>query len=220
MHGRHRPDRPQPRRPRPGARDEHPRPVDDPHLAELVLESRHGALLHERRRPLHAGHVRSAARAGRGGDPLGQAARRAGRMAGGPPPPGQGGAPAGAGAAAATLPGLFDFNQWNANQPGTTLFIPVTNTTLEYINLLFIYLARSYGFSIVDEQAGRRSAGCSLRSTRAGSTPDGRWASSSSSSGCCRCWSSSRRSSARTSTWRSRPSAWAAGPSPATSPAS
>ncbi len=58
-----------------------------------------------------------------------------------------------------TLPGLFDFNQWNANQPGTTLFIPVTNTTIEYINLLFIYLSRSYGFSIVDEQAGGRSAG-------------------------------------------------------------
>jgi hypothetical protein len=58
-----------------------------------------------------------------------------------------------------TLPGLFDFNQWNANKPGSTLFIPVTNTTLEYINLLFIYLARSYGFSLVDEQHGRRSAG-------------------------------------------------------------
>jgi hypothetical protein len=58
-----------------------------------------------------------------------------------------------------TLPGLFDFNQWNANKPGTTLFIPVTNTTLEYINLLFIYLARSYGFSLVDEQRGGESAG-------------------------------------------------------------
>ena len=58
-----------------------------------------------------------------------------------------------------TLPGLFEFNQWNANQPGTTLFIPVTNTTLEYINLLFIYLSRSYGFSLVDERAGGRSAG-------------------------------------------------------------
>ena len=58
-----------------------------------------------------------------------------------------------------TLPGLFDFNQWNANKPGTTLFIPVTNTTLEYINLLFIYLARSYAFSLVDEQRGHRSAG-------------------------------------------------------------
>lgn len=58
-----------------------------------------------------------------------------------------------------TLPGLFDFNQWNANKPGTTLFVPVTNITLEYINVLFIYLARSYAFSIVDEQHGGRSAG-------------------------------------------------------------
>jgi len=58
-----------------------------------------------------------------------------------------------------TLPGLFDFNQWNANKPGTTLFVPVTNITLEYLNVLFIYLARSYRFSLVDEQHGRRSAG-------------------------------------------------------------
>jgi hypothetical protein len=58
-----------------------------------------------------------------------------------------------------TLPGLFDFNHWNANKPGTTLFVPVTNMTLEYINVLFIYLARSYAFSIVDEQHGGRSAG-------------------------------------------------------------
>lgn len=58
-----------------------------------------------------------------------------------------------------TLPGLFDFNQWNANKPGTTLFIPVTNITLEYINLLFIYLSRSYRFSLVDEQRGGSSAG-------------------------------------------------------------
>ena len=58
-----------------------------------------------------------------------------------------------------TLPGLFDFNQWNANKPGTTLFVPVTNMTLEYLNVLFIYLARSYRFSLVDEQHGYRSAG-------------------------------------------------------------
>jgi len=57
------------------------------------------------------------------------------------------------------LPGLFDFNHWNANKPGTSLFVPVTNMTLEYINVLFIYLARSYAFSIVDEQHGNRSAG-------------------------------------------------------------
>lgn len=57
------------------------------------------------------------------------------------------------------LPGLFDFNHWNANKPGTSLFVPVTNMTMEYINVLFIYLARSYAFSIVDERHGDRSAG-------------------------------------------------------------
>ena len=57
------------------------------------------------------------------------------------------------------LPGLFVFNHWNANQPGSTLFIPVSNMTLEYINLLFIYLSPEYKFSIVDEQAGFASAG-------------------------------------------------------------
>jgi hypothetical protein len=58
-----------------------------------------------------------------------------------------------------TLPGLFDFNQWNANKPGTTLFVPITNMTMEYINVLFIYLARSYAFNIIDERNGGRSAG-------------------------------------------------------------
>lgn len=57
------------------------------------------------------------------------------------------------------LPGLFVFNHWNANKPGTTLFVPVSNMTLEYINLLFIYLSPEYRFSIVDEQAGYASAG-------------------------------------------------------------
>ncbi len=57
------------------------------------------------------------------------------------------------------LPGLFVFNHWNANKPGSTLFMPVSNMTLEYINLLFIYLSPEYRFSIVDEQNGHRSAG-------------------------------------------------------------
>jgi hypothetical protein len=57
------------------------------------------------------------------------------------------------------LPGLFVFNHWNANQPGTTLFLPVSNMTLEYINLLFIYLSPDYRFSLVDEMHGGRSAG-------------------------------------------------------------
>ena len=53
-------------------------------------------------------------------------------------------------------PGLFNFNSWNANQPGTSLFIPVTNTTVEYLTLLFIYFDERNRFSVVDELAGGR----------------------------------------------------------------
>ena len=56
-------------------------------------------------------------------------------------------------------PGLFDFNAWNCNKPGTTFFIPVTNTTVEYMVLLFIYFGSKYGFNIVDELNGGRSCG-------------------------------------------------------------
>jgi hypothetical protein len=57
------------------------------------------------------------------------------------------------------LPGLFVFNHWNANKPGTTLFLPVSNMTLEYINLLFIYFSPEYRFTLVDETNGYAPAG-------------------------------------------------------------
>ncbi len=57
------------------------------------------------------------------------------------------------------LPGLFVFNHWNANQPGSTLFMPVSNMTLEYINLLFIYFSDEYRFTMVDEMNGRTPCG-------------------------------------------------------------
>jgi len=56
-------------------------------------------------------------------------------------------------------PGLFDFNAWNCNKPGTTFFVPVTNTTIEYMVLLFIYFGEKYAFNIVDELKGGRSCG-------------------------------------------------------------
>jgi hypothetical protein len=56
-------------------------------------------------------------------------------------------------------PGLFAFNSWNANQPGTTLFIPVTDMTVEYLNVLFVYLDPIQRVTLVDETAGRRPAG-------------------------------------------------------------
>ena len=56
-------------------------------------------------------------------------------------------------------PGLFDFNSWNTNKEGTTFFMPVTNITVEYMVLLFIYFGAKYGFNIIDELNGGRSCG-------------------------------------------------------------
>ena len=56
-------------------------------------------------------------------------------------------------------PGLFAFNAWNANRPGTTLFVPVTNTTVEYLTLLFIYFDEAHRFTVVDELAGGAPCG-------------------------------------------------------------
>lgn len=56
------------------------------------------------------------------------------------------------------MPGLFDFNQWNTNKPGTSLFMPVTDITEEYLNLLLLYCSNTYGFQIIDDLTGK-SAG-------------------------------------------------------------
>lgn len=53
------------------------------------------------------------------------------------------------------MPGLFEFNQWNTNKPGTTLFVPVTDVTEEYLNLLTLYCSHSYGFTIIDDLTGK-----------------------------------------------------------------
>ncbi len=56
-------------------------------------------------------------------------------------------------------PGLFEFNVWNANKPGSTLFFPVTDLTIWYIDLLMLYSSRSYGITIIDEMHGGRTVG-------------------------------------------------------------
>src|SRR3990172_8245039 len=53
------------------------------------------------------------------------------------------------------MPGLFDFNQWNTNKPGATTFIPVTDVTEEYLNLLHLYCSSSYAFQIIDDLTGK-----------------------------------------------------------------
>ena len=49
-----------------------------------------------------------------------------------------------------TLP----FNQWNVNKPGTTLFMPVTDVTWEYINLLMLLMDAPNRFYIYDDMNG------------------------------------------------------------------
>ncbi len=56
------------------------------------------------------------------------------------------------------LPGLFVFNHWNANQPGTTLFLRVEHDVGVHQPAVQ-YLSPEYRFSIIDEQNGYRSAG-------------------------------------------------------------
>ncbi len=53
------------------------------------------------------------------------------------------------------MPGLFEFNQWNTNKPGTSVFIPVTDVTEEYLNLLHLYCSHTYGFTIIDDLTGK-----------------------------------------------------------------
>ncbi|MEM2346339.1 MAG: hypothetical protein QXN49_07240 [Archaeoglobaceae archaeon] len=50
-------------------------------------------------------------------------------------------------------PGLFAFNVWNANKPGTSLFFPVTDTTIWYIDLIMLYSAMK--IPIYDEKNDR-----------------------------------------------------------------
>ncbi len=40
-------------------------------------------------------------------------------------------------------------------QAGTSVFIPVTDVTEEYINLLHLYCSHSYGFTIIDDLTGK-----------------------------------------------------------------
>ena len=221
VRGGHGPDRPQPRGPRPGAGHEHPRPVDLAHLAELVLEPRHGAVLHQRRRPLHAEDVRPAARAGRGRDPLGQAARGPGRLAARPLPTGAGGAPARPRPAAhhAARPLRL---QPVERQPAGHDALRAGHQHHPRVHQPALHLPRAQLRVLAGGRAARAALGGPAvgGSTPAASTRPARWASSSWSSACSRCWWSSRRSSARTSTSPCRPSGWAAGHSPATSHAS
>lgn len=52
-------------------------------------------------------------------------------------------------------PAICSVNLWNANQTGSTLFIPITDVSREYINLTFLYVG-DMGINIVDDFHGNK----------------------------------------------------------------
>jgi hypothetical protein len=51
------------------------------------------------------------------------------------------------------------FNQWAANLPGTSYFLPVNDLTPLYMNVLLSALSEEFGYFLLDERAGFRPAG-------------------------------------------------------------
>ncbi len=51
-------------------------------------------------------------------------------------------------------PVMLAFNQWNVNQPGTTLFMPISDVTWEYINALMLFMDAPHSFYIYDDLNG------------------------------------------------------------------
>jgi hypothetical protein len=56
-------------------------------------------------------------------------------------------------------PFMLPFNQWYTNRPGTTLFMPVTNIALLYLNLLLTMFSEDTGYFIVDTDNGNAACG-------------------------------------------------------------
>ena len=71
------------------------------------------------------------------------------------------------------LPFMLSFNQWYANRPGSTYFIPVTEIATVYLNLLLVLLSDEYGYFIVDTDNGNESCGLDrFRKSRGGHLHD------------------------------------------------
>jgi len=51
------------------------------------------------------------------------------------------------------------FNQWMANVPGTTYFLPVAEMTALYINVMLSAFSEEFAYYVVDERNGYRPAG-------------------------------------------------------------
>ena len=71
------------------------------------------------------------------------------------------------------LPFMLSFNQWYANRPGSTYFIPVTEITTVYLNLLLVLLSDEYGYFIVDTDNENDACGLDrFRKSRGGHLHD------------------------------------------------
>ncbi len=71
------------------------------------------------------------------------------------------------------LPFMLSFNQWYANRPGSTYFIPVTEIASVYLNLLLVLLSDEYGYFIVDTDNGNSACGLDrFRKSRGGHLHD------------------------------------------------
>ena len=57
------------------------------------------------------------------------------------------------------MPYMLSFNQWYANRPGTSYFIPVTDVASVYLNLLLVLLSEECGYFIVDTDNGNAPCG-------------------------------------------------------------
>lgn len=55
-------------------------------------------------------------------------------------------------------PALFSINLWSVNRPGTTMFMPVSDCSYEYINLLLAFCEET-GYTIIDDINGGRPCG-------------------------------------------------------------
>ena len=57
------------------------------------------------------------------------------------------------------LPFVPPFNQWMANVPGTTYFLPVGEMTALYLNVILSAFSEDFAYFVVDERNGFRPAG-------------------------------------------------------------
>lgn len=56
-------------------------------------------------------------------------------------------------------PYMPTFNKWSANQPGTTYFLPVSELSALYINVLLAALSEDLGYFLLDERSNFQPAG-------------------------------------------------------------